>query len=402
MNIQEQYRLALERVEPGDVTPMMLFPLGNFRSAKYPQLPLTRELADEVIANFHSGVLGTEPFVETSGSHDTSAPAGAWVKRVYTAPTKDGGEALFADVRWTAAGAAVVNDQQYRYNSVELGSVVDNRSGARTDNVLRSVTLTNTPVIRLLPPVLEAGDAIAASEAQPVELLLSEISESEETDNESEDSGQNAAAPAGSGSVDAAEGDKDAEGQPTRLAAGDAAERGETPMKSVIKALRLAEDSGEDAVLAAVFALSEERDAERKRADDAEAKLAERDADVRKRTVEAKLDEATKPDEQGCLRILPGEREAYMKFAEVDHEAALAAIEARLAGPVALKLGEDGSGDEGDSGESYADPSVELAEKAKARAKADKTSFSEAMRLVLAEDEDLDARYAAWRAGKEA
>jgi len=91
MSIQEQYKLALERVEPGDISPICLFPIGTFTSAKYPELPLTRELADEVIANFAANILGTEPVVDTSGKHDTSAPAGAWVKRVYVTDVKDGG-----------------------------------------------------------------------------------------------------------------------------------------------------------------------------------------------------------------------------------------------------------------------------------------------------------------------
>jgi hypothetical protein len=167
----DHYELSLDAVAAGDVTPMMLFPIGTFKSAKYPELPLTRELADEVIANFAGGVLGTEPVVDSSGSHDTSAPAAAWVKRVYVAPTTDGGEAAFADVQWTDVGAQKVTGREYQYNSVELGPVVDNVTGKKTDNVLRSVTLTNTPVIRLLPPILAAGDSMA----EPVDVALSEI-----------------------------------------------------------------------------------------------------------------------------------------------------------------------------------------------------------------------------------
>ena len=163
MNIQNLYRLHLaEHIAAGDVTPMMVFPIGTFHSAKYPDLEFTEELANELIANFEAGILGREPVVDSSGRHDVSAPAAGWVKRVYLASYEEGdvtGMALWADVKWTSLGAQLLSDDEYKYGSVEIGMVVMNVSGDEVPNVLRSLTLCNTPVLSIMPSVKDAKAA---------------------------------------------------------------------------------------------------------------------------------------------------------------------------------------------------------------------------------------------------
>ena len=64
MTAQRLYRLRLaEKIEAGQTTPMMVFPIGDWHSAKYPDLALSEDLAHELIANFESGVLGREPIL---------------------------------------------------------------------------------------------------------------------------------------------------------------------------------------------------------------------------------------------------------------------------------------------------------------------------------------------------
>lgn len=516
-SLQTLYRLRLaeDGIAAGDVTPMMVFPVGEWHSAKYPNLPLTEELANELIANFEAGVLGTEPVVDSSGKHDTSAPAAGWVKRVYLASYEEGevtGLALWADVKWTKLGAELLADEQYKYGSVEIGSVVLNDTGETVDNVLRSLTLTNTPVLRLMPGVQNA----AAKQRDVVTLSLSEFSLSDEDDPAAEvmakfdealafaneklggksgikdlrafvraavakasahklaepdsvnarrdeleracqerfgaggegvyvedfgddwciyhvwrdgegafwrapyvadehsitlgqpvevkrettyvpvsDGAPGAGTPSGSQPVAMGEG-----GEGTGAAASEdhAAEKGaEHRMNSkALSILKLAEDAGEDAQSAAVIALAEERDG-------LQAQLADRDKADKQRAFEAKLSEALAEDEKGCVHMLPGEKDAYVKLAELDHEAAMAAVQARIDGPAALKLGAEGSGSEGDADE--AKPAdVELAETAKARAAKDGIKYAEAEKLVLAENPELAERYQAQRfnTGKEA
>lgn len=173
--IAELYRLRLaEDITAGDITPIMAFPIGNWHSAKYPDLSLTEDLAHEIIANFEAGVLGREPVVDSSGKHDTSAPAAGWVKKVYLASYEEGdvtGLALWADVQWTTLGAQLLNDGLYQYDSVEIRPVVMNESGDEVPNVLCSFTLTNTPVISIMPGVKNAAE----KQRVAVTLSLSEV-----------------------------------------------------------------------------------------------------------------------------------------------------------------------------------------------------------------------------------
>jgi len=175
MTAQRLYRLRLaEKIEAGQTTPMMVFPIGDWHSAKYPDLALSEDLAHELIANFESGVLGREPVVDSSGEHDLSAPAAGWVKRVYLASYEEDdvrGLALWADVEWTGLGAQLLNDKQYQYGSVEIGPVMLNESGETVDNVLRSLTITNVPVLSIMPAIRDASDA----QREALTLSLSEV-----------------------------------------------------------------------------------------------------------------------------------------------------------------------------------------------------------------------------------
>lgn len=496
MSLLDFYRLA-EKAVSGQRLPMMLFPIGEWRSAKYPKLPLTRELAEELIANFEAGVLGTEPVIDSSGRHDTSTEAAGWFKRLYVAPLRDGGEALFGDWEPTELGASLLNDRRYQYNSVEIGDVVDNATGKRTKNVLRSATLTNTPVLRMLPPVLEAGEAIA----EPVSLALSEIEAADEdpvsglladmdalaerldgalkgkrgvpsirsflreirakvsahklaepgsyqdlreaieralTDllsgrqwvvdfgdswvvyengaledaprlwrvpyvregseftfgtpaeverqtnyipkspSPPEPSGDATAEPVGDGVTAAVSGEPSNQKEKKR-------------MSELTELLQLAEDADDALILAEVKKVTAKLVAEKTRADAAEAKLAESEQAERVRL----LNEAI-----GAARIAPAEKDAFVRLAERDPETFAAMLELRKQCRV-VELGERGSGEPA-SERTYANASVELAERAKERAAKDGSTYAEAERRVLAEDADIAERYRDFRVGKEA
>lgn len=414
-DIPEHLRVALADVTAGQTVPIPLFPIGEWKSAKYPSLPLTRELADELISNFEARVLGTDPVLDSSGSHDTSAPAAGWFTRLHVEPTTDGGEMLFGDAKLTDVGATMLNAGLYKYDSVELGPVVDNVTGKKTDNVFRSATLTNTPVLRMLPPVLDAAGSIAASEA--ITVALAEITaavipefirakmrakwlkanpdktEDDVPDEMKKDSGTTAASDSASSEPDS-RGAKGEEGHQLTLADGSAETEGREQMKTVALKLNLSEDADEGTILAEVTRLEESRDAEKKRADDAEATLAEAAKATRTAAVEATLSALIDGG-----HLLPGQKDEMLALSE-DSPAGFDRAAEILKTAKAITLGETGSASAGDQ-TSYADASVELAEKAKARKAADGITFAAAQRLVLTENEDLAARYDEFRAGKE-
>lgn len=379
------YRLRLaDGIAAGDTTPMMVFPIGEWHSSKYPNLPLTEELANELIANFEAGILGTEPVVDSSGCHDVSSPAAGWVKRVYLASYEEGdvtGLALWADVKWTSLGATLLTDEQYKYGSVEIGPVVLNDSGETVDNVLRSLTLTNTPVLRLMPDVQNAGEK---------QRVVATLSLSEITLSTTEDDGDPAVPTSGS-SDDHSQPAKADEGHDVTLAEGDAAPKGSDHMKTVALKLSLAEDASEETILAEVIRLAEHDAAETVRADGLAAKLAETETKAAVDAFAVKLDEKI----TGGF-IATGERETFVDLATSQSvELAEKLIEARTAKVV--DLAERGTDGEGSDGGTYADASVELAEKAKARKAADGSTYAAAEKLVLAEDEGLAARYSEFR-----
>jgi hypothetical protein len=402
----DRFRLADRQVAAGDVLPMMLFPVGNWRSDKprHEKLPLTIELADALIANFEAGVLGTEPVLDSSGRHDTSAPAAGWFKRLYVADTDDGGQALYGDVELTDVGADDLNSKRYRYNSVELGRHTDNASGEIFAPVFRSATLTNTPVLRMLPPVLEAADRIA----KPLALALSEISAAEDSNDEERE--RLCAAlrerlgsgwvidwsdewvvferePQGSdgprtmlripyATIDdgydfgpAAEVDRHVVYEPKNSAepprtlsddpndgrsspVGDTTRKEREPMKTILEYFKLAEDATEADVRALCVKLSDERDTEKKRADGLQVKLDENDKAARKADSDRKLDEAIKTG-----HVLPAEKDLYVKLAEDAPETFDASIEARMAIDPIVKTDEIGdAGKPTEAAGKYANP----------------------------------------------
>lgn len=381
--IQDFYRVRLgEAIQAGDTTPLMVFPCGQFHSAKYPNLALTEDLANEIIANFTANVLGREPVVDSSGRHDVSSPAAGWVKRCYLASYEEGdvnGLALWADVQWTSLGAQLLTDSLYKYSSVEIGPVVLNDSGDTVDNVLRSLTLTNTPVLSMM------GDVKDAAEKLKVVATLSEI-----TLSTHEDDG-NPAVPTSGSSGDVSQPAKVGEGHDVTLAEGDAAPKGSDHMKTVATKLNLAEDATEATILAEVTKLAEHDAAETARANAAEATLAETAKKAATDAFAVKLDEKI----TGGF-IATGERETFVELAEKQSvELAETLIGARTSKVVDLT--ERGTSGEGEDGGTYADASVELAEKAKARAAKDGSTYTAAEKLVLAEDSGLADRYSEFR-----
>jgi len=421
MSVLDLYALA-EQAVAGQRLPMMLFPIGTWKSAKYPKLPLTRELADELIANFEAGVLGTEPVIDSSGRHDTSTEAAGWVKRLYVAQTKGGGEALYADWEPTDLGASLLNERRYQYNSVEIGDAIDNATGKRTANVLRSATLTNTPVLRMLPPVLEAGESIAReavalslSELEPVDPVAELLADIEALAAKLDDAlrGKRGVPVARTfmrelrAKVGAHKLADDDDTEPTPLseeptdgatvetvddsATHEAVGRASEPkehkhMSELTELLKLAEDADDALVLAEVKKVYEERDT--LLAEKATAAQAER---------ERKLDEAISSG-----HIAPAEKDVLARLAESDPETFATMLEVRKGLPPVVDLTEHGSGDTAPEPKTYPNASVELAERARERAAKDGSTYAEAELKTLAEDAALAERYLAFRAGKEA
>ena len=170
MNIIDEYYILNDY----GTSRVMVFPIGKFKTSKYPELNLDRSKAEAVIENFNNKVLGaTEPFIDSSGRHDEGAPAAGWIKALAIKPWQKG-EALFAEVEWTNVGQRLVQDKLYKYLSPVLAPHTIPETGEKVFPVLRSMSLTNIPVLRMMP-------AIQASEREEFyEIACSELIELEQ------------------------------------------------------------------------------------------------------------------------------------------------------------------------------------------------------------------------------
>ena len=428
--IADLYKLA--DVTPGKPSPMMLFPIGDWTSDKYADLTLSQALADEVIANFEANVLRTKVPVDLN--HDPKSPANGWIDRLYMAPYEWqglSGEALYADWTPNELGARYVNEDEYAYDSIDLADYyTDPATGAKYDNVLKAVSLANRPVLRMMPGVKDAGDALKISEPRTFQLseftaaeaatpdpvtelcdkidtLLAELSDVMKgkagvpamrtmlrqtralaaSHSLSEDPDGNPVETHPASSDGSSHPAKAGEGQPVALDEGHAATKGSDPMNSkLIKALKLSEDATDEAVEAAVVQLSEERDAEKTRADEAVAKVAEVEKAKRDAEVAATLSELIDGG-----HVLPGQKDTWLKLAE-DSPASFDAMAEQAKHAKSIELGETG---DGAKPETEVSPAEAIAIKATEISKTRKVDLAEATDIALAENPELKAAYLA-------
>jgi len=437
---------CIDKVEVGQTTPVMVLPIGTWQTKKYGALPFDEEFADKLIAHFEARALEqTEPFID-SGRHDEQTPASAWLKRLYKAPftnpdTGESGLAVWADAEWTEDGAQTVNARKFKYLSPAIAQHIVTGSGEKVAPVLRSMTPTNIPVLRAMPAILDAPDWLEASEgADEVELLLDEVTLAEWTTayiNDLPDSAfayvepgekedgktvprskrhfpirdadgkldpahvRNALARLPQSSLSSA-----AKGKVRAKVQAAAKELGigeyndplveVVRMTEVAKVLSLAEDADEATVVAACESLLTERAAlaqEKAVLDEEVFKLREEKAAVEKAARDARRDTLLEElIKTGC--IYPEEKDVLAELAEDNFELFERMAESRK-GRKVIDLTDHGVHTAPDEPKHYDDPSTEVSTRARAKV-AGGASYSDAVKLVLAEDEDLAKAYIDW------
>jgi hypothetical protein len=183
------------RLSDDEGTPVCITAAGTFPADKVGHLPewakggspgtmtIPESALDEMIQSFDEKDLGTDVIMD-DGHHAEDKASGIF-KRLWkdTFKAPDGTEhvGLFGSVDWTSLGKQLIGDKQYGYSSAVMGPV---GKGGRF--MLRSVTPTNKPVLRILPRLaleeariegeLGADAAIALAEIEPEAMLaLSEV-----------------------------------------------------------------------------------------------------------------------------------------------------------------------------------------------------------------------------------
>lgn len=165
---------------------VVLVPIGTYNTSGIAHLPdsltISRALADELVANFDAKVMKTSPYID-DGKH-LEDKATAWITRLWVgefphAVTGAMMPGLLGEVEWTSLGESLVADRQYRYLSVLIAPYTDEETGDKF-TVVRSATLTNKPVMKMMPEVTLAAGAIGRALGavrglfvKPLEAVLS-------------------------------------------------------------------------------------------------------------------------------------------------------------------------------------------------------------------------------------
>jgi len=158
-------QLAEDAGTAGTVSSVPILPIGTFDTSAHAHLPkrltISHELAETLVENFDKRVGKVIPFVD-DGKHAEDKAAG-WIVGLHIgefphAVTGDPIPGLIADVEWTSLGESMLADKQYRYVSALFAPYHDEETG-KDYTVLRSVTPTNKPVMKMLPEISLAEPA---------------------------------------------------------------------------------------------------------------------------------------------------------------------------------------------------------------------------------------------------
>lgn len=163
--------MHLEAPADGTTTStVVLVPIGTFDTSGISHLPskltISRKLADELVANFDGQVMKVCPFIDDGGHNEDKATG--WIKRLWVGefPHAVSGEmmpGLLGEIEWTPLGVQLLADKLYRYLSVVIAPYHDEETGSDY-TVLRSATLTNKPVMKMMPEVaLEADELVSVA-----------------------------------------------------------------------------------------------------------------------------------------------------------------------------------------------------------------------------------------------
>lgn len=132
-----------------------VLPYGEFHDPRYGKVKITREMCEQMVKNFKSGIPHYEPPINIS--HKDEMGAFGVVRDLEV--REDG---LWALLELTAEGAELVEKERFRYLSAEFAEhYTDKRTGKDVGFVFLGVALTNRPAHPGMRPLeLEEGETM--------------------------------------------------------------------------------------------------------------------------------------------------------------------------------------------------------------------------------------------------
>jgi phage I-like protein len=153
----ESILIALQAVDTKDDYQMIL-PKGQFHTRAYGKMDMNDEFLGALVTNWQNKVLGERaPYIDTE---HRGGPANGWIQDLQQ--REDG---LYAKIDWTELGRENVSKGYYKYFSSSIGSAIDPKSGEEIFPVLIGATLTNSPVMNMMPPAHLSEKFIVAGES---------------------------------------------------------------------------------------------------------------------------------------------------------------------------------------------------------------------------------------------
>jgi len=146
-NHDEKIHLALADVNDGtsnDPDYQLAFPIGAFKTGKYGEVIITRTYAERMEQHWRDNVLGKRS-VYMDTNHDFGEAA-AWAEDM---KVTEAGLAIKWD--FNSRGRELISDRRYRFYSAAIGFAFDIDTGDEKYPVLYAVSLTNDPVMNMMP-----------------------------------------------------------------------------------------------------------------------------------------------------------------------------------------------------------------------------------------------------------
>jgi phage I-like protein len=123
-----------------------IIPYGVFETAKYGKIEFNLAFCQKIVAHWKAKVMGNrQPFVDVN--HNRGEAQG-WLTELEA--RADG---LYAAIEWTPPGKDKVASKTFRYFSADITEAQNILDGKSYWPVLAAVSLTNVPVLNVLPDV---------------------------------------------------------------------------------------------------------------------------------------------------------------------------------------------------------------------------------------------------------
>ena len=148
--ILSDFPLTVEMAEGGDGKPrstVQLMKGGDFSHPWYENgLHFDRSLFDELVSNFDANVVNRE--IAADLDHFSASPSYGWIEALEARGRGTRQASLWATLRWTPLGEDVIENELYKYTSVEMAFDFEDEFGETHGNTVVGMALTNRPFLR--------------------------------------------------------------------------------------------------------------------------------------------------------------------------------------------------------------------------------------------------------------